>query len=721
MTNELNLDELLRKGRFAHAWLATYNFGASFFERYCLERYEPLALARSIVVFLDHGQHEALLSATPEERPHRSGIRYVLCPIRCHGVFHAKLALFAGEDAGLLVLGSANLTRNGLTQNAEYAVALRFDGDHREHLAQFGDALRFFAALADQSRSPSVRDALERMCRECGWLTAVDDGSPTRPRILHSLTQPLWPQVRGALRGPPVRCSVLSPYFDAAPRILDELAPDLADAQVHILTQSGPWSLSPRWLAHPTVGDGRTALHVTTFGEVSKPRALHAKAVLLADADEALLAYGSANFTIAGWCSHQGTGNVETVLRVRGLPSDLDVTGWFDPRAGQRLASTEDLIGGTDPPPVRPPPPALRLIEASLDEQTLRLCMEPMAAQDVRWAAVLLPSEGEPIRVSLAPGRDDAPTAPLDAGAVARCTRGVTIVQMLGSPPAGATLTSNQVFLLQLRELGGGRAARIERRIQEAQEDPEAFAAVLDELTGEGDLEGLRRLFWCCELRIGGGGRTVFLARGPVTGDRRGDMHPSPDLAKCLAVYDQAREFVETHLHRLHRHAQNPAVAALPRYVMVARSVAVVLAWQLGVLLADLKRRPLRRNAEQWGVDRKLLNACVQDFARLISILRHHYLPKLRQQLGQEALPLEWQDCAATLHRHAEEFMQTRKRIDTLGLRIKAPMGVLARFFQADILEDTQWRTWVRELDTAISELTAPPQKPRGKPKKRPR
>jgi hypothetical protein len=541
-----------------------------------------------------------------------------------------------------------------------------------------------------------VGEALNALRGECPWLSVDDDGSLNRPRIFHSLYEPLWPQVFGAASGRPTRTAVLSPYFDAKPDILGHHVPGLAGAPVTIYSQKGPRSLSPAWQAHANAHPS-VALYFTDYGEANKPRVLHAKAVVVATPDESLLAFGSANFTRAGWCSHRGTGNVETVLRVRGLPPEFDAVGLFDPRGARRSPRPDEFVGQSSPT-VHAPPPELRLLDAWLDDQALALAVDPPDAAILRWEAEISTKSGDPMRIALGCEAHDRLTARLDAATVARCARGATTVRVRATPAAGVALSSNLVFLVQLEDPIIGRAARIERRIRDAQQDSQQFAAVLDELTASGEDEALRRFFLSCDLRLGDAGRSGFLARLPTIGDDAGRRLDAAVSMNYGAHHDPAQEFVETHLKRLRRHAQAPTVAAAPRFMTIAHNVAIVQSWQFAGMLASFEAKPLRRPAEQWKRDRTHLNAVLEHFGALLALVARTYLAKLGRSRELEE-NLEWTGGLAGLQVRAAEFLQARDRFAALSVQVHTPAGRRpVPFFATDLLEDGEWRAWTREV-----------------------
>jgi hypothetical protein len=103
--------------------IVTYGLDLPFFE-YML--FEPLYSrgCRNVAVLCDPGQQETALHDVPALE--HSGRRYLCLPSSAaRAAFHPKLILLTSEQVGLLLVGSGNLTRAGLTHNQE--VWTRFD------------------------------------------------------------------------------------------------------------------------------------------------------------------------------------------------------------------------------------------------------------------------------------------------------------------------------------------------------------------------------------------------------------------------------------------------------------------------------------------------------------------------------------------------------------------------------------------------------------------
>jgi hypothetical protein len=128
----------------AGAVICTYRFDPSFFEDYCMEKFGCLHRNNNITVLIDWGCYDELLAGTLRDRPNLANIRYLLQPITAKRVFHPKVFLFADEDKGSLLIGSANATRPGLTSNAELVGVFHYEQGKRKPRCRFSGLYSVF-------------------------------------------------------------------------------------------------------------------------------------------------------------------------------------------------------------------------------------------------------------------------------------------------------------------------------------------------------------------------------------------------------------------------------------------------------------------------------------------------------------------------------------------------------------------------------------------------
>lgn len=200
MSERINIDELLRRHTFDHAVICTFTFDPIFFENYCLDRYRAIADNQNVSVILDQSTYDQILAAPAGDRPRLANVRYLLHPIAVPGTFHPKLFLFTEKARGLLVIGSGNFTKVGLTSNAELVAAMRFEkGKREEFLDVFRQARRFLTRLATRWPSEALLTNLQDLCDETDWITADPLDDAFAPRLVDSLEQSIWSQLMAGI------------------------------------------------------------------------------------------------------------------------------------------------------------------------------------------------------------------------------------------------------------------------------------------------------------------------------------------------------------------------------------------------------------------------------------------------------------------------------------------------------------------------------------------
>ncbi|RYF99457.1 MAG: hypothetical protein EOO02_16875, partial [Chitinophagaceae bacterium] len=171
----INLHELLKKRGYDHGLISTFTFSVRFFEEYALDRFKALQDNNNLTVFLDRGEYEEILTATTATNgwsPRLANLRYLLHPIRVPGVFHPKIFLFANDKHGLLVIGSANFSQDGLGANAELVSVFEYEaGKNEVALPLFQSAFRFFEDLLGHWPGKEAASNVGDVRRNVPWLT----------------------------------------------------------------------------------------------------------------------------------------------------------------------------------------------------------------------------------------------------------------------------------------------------------------------------------------------------------------------------------------------------------------------------------------------------------------------------------------------------------------------------------------------------------------------
>ncbi|APR85054.1 Hypothetical protein A7982_10403 [Minicystis rosea] len=317
------LDRFARGGEISHALALTYGYdGDTAAERIWTPLIEKYGVRHPVVI-----ASGAIAEGTA------LGVHVLRMP-RTSGVFHPKLFLAIREDAVLVAMGSANLTRGGLGANLEMLTPLVFseDTDAAPPRAVLEGVLGFLRRIAadlegriDEGSRAKVLDVIE-------LARVVLEGLPEPRRapdlrFLHSYEEPLWAQIAAAHGDDAVtHLAVVSPFFE-----VDDPALDESDSLLRYSLGDGlswaPRAKAPRCTLHvAALGQGMglpcaalaqlgAAVELRPQALSIEPRRLHAKLFAIFGRRRTTLVWGSPNFTPAALLRSAGAGgNVECAL-----------------------------------------------------------------------------------------------------------------------------------------------------------------------------------------------------------------------------------------------------------------------------------------------------------------------------------------------------------------------------------------------------------------------
>ena len=270
-------------------------------------------------------------------------------------VLHAKVTLLLFERAVRLIVGSANLTKQGYRENREVIAVLTATQKSKKEAALITQGLTGMESALSSWLTPEARNLIRRSIATVQpWLNGNAD--PDTAFIWSNGHTRLWREFVGRWPvGETVkRISIISPFWsqDASLTLatflteLKNVGPLAPDAEVRLLTdafKNPNGELIPVLPAAYATQDWQ-ALGVKATAQPVNPevhpeelggmegftasRALHAKVVLVEGTRSGLAYLGSANFTGHGWGFIPGENNANTeagVILCRSLQgSDFD-------------------------------------------------------------------------------------------------------------------------------------------------------------------------------------------------------------------------------------------------------------------------------------------------------------------------------------------------------------------------------------------------------------
>ncbi|MBI3918729.1 MAG: phospholipase D family protein [Betaproteobacteria bacterium] len=523
-------------------------------------------------------------------------------------------------------------------------------------------------------------------------------------KLHHNLTTPLLPQIIQGIERPVHEVAIVSPFFDDEPKLLDWLQTNVNPKAVTIYTRNGAPSLTAAWCKPPALNSKTYRLLFSRWGEEGRARQIHAKAIGICHGKSTRLVFGSANFTRAALLATPDDGNIEVVLALDDVPrKSVELHKLFDPSG---LANSETLTPFEQPPDELEASYPLRVIEASLDDSTLRCVLG--SRHDGRLEAVMLFRDGNSLAVAL-DGSDIDRRAELDEACVRRADRSTTVVFLRG--PHG--LETNRVLLVNLKDISTGESLRKERRVRDAQRSANQFAAALLELLRLRDTDPLQSFLTYCDIPLAGIARLRGVVREPLT------LHQvKTELrrleARNLREYNNLHEavigFCERHTARLGRHARDPSIDAIPGCMHIVRSVTGVLATQIERLLTGLAHVD-SLSINEWFECRSKLDQLLRQWLALLRVVHTKWLVALQQVYDHHDIKEAVLPDLEPLKEFARLFTDVRGRVleQMKRFRVQIPDGrhVQPPIGPENMLQSPLWKRWSDEVRTHQSALEA--------------
>lgn len=718
----INLHDLLKKRSYEHGLISTFTFSVRFFEEYALDRFKALQDNNNLTVFLDRGEYEEILTATTAAKdwyPRLANLRYLLHPIRVPGVFHPKVFLFANAKHGLLVIGSANFSQDGLGANAELVSVFEYEaGKNETALPLFQSAFRFFEDLLERWPGTEAASNVSNVRRNVPWLTEELKAPADKrlPLFLSNLEEPLWPQMMRHLPEKVDRVSVVSRFFDSSPQMLDWIMGPLGTASIDIYTQATIHTLGPAWLEHPLRKVKKLGIHLCRYEDGVHSQQLHGKAYAFSCGTQTMLACGSANFSTAALLRPAASGNAEVVLV---YPPDavgrLRAEELFDPlQSAKELKSVDQLnVRGNEEtePSSRAGNFQIQMHEAVLDDVDLTIeaddapsGIECRILQANRRAVLIALGsiKGGQIHIKLAQG-------------LARAMADAPSVAQLGKRQGDDwEALSNPVLVAAPMGPESGRNSRQHRRIKEAIESPQRFMGVLRELCESDDETRLKNFLTHCDIPF----TPSLKSFGGLGRSKSGPSLPPKDLkdlgTRNLRHFEMLHEavvnFVARHRTRLVRHVETGTAAGITNYLHILESVLRLLQSQIERAASGLEHAPaITLTPDEWKRIRENLSDYYRELESLLRLTTREYVAGLLQEEKKKAVREGFGSATDEILSLVTQCIKMRGRINaarTERIRVKTMLGTTEQaIFFGEQMSDVKWRPYVASMKLLAEEL----------------
>jgi hypothetical protein len=708
-TSRFDLHEALNGKSYEHAVVCTYTFEAPFFEDYCLDRLSSLSHNGNISVLLDRGVYEKSITGAESHRPKSANLRYLLHPVSVPGVFHPKLVLLLSRSRGRLILGSANVTRPGLTSNAELVGCYDYEAEKGESLRPlFQSAFEYLVRLSERWPGEQLTSNLQTVLREVPWV--APDGESAAPAdylLAHNLTTSLWEQICGEVGGAADTVYVVSRYFDPYPSILDRVRADLRPNKIKIYTQNGVTNMTPEWLGHPSVRGGQTEILLCHYADDEQhAQPLHGKGIIVEKGGDRFFAFGSANFTSPALLKTTQDGSVETLLFLRGASNEtLNPELLFDPgRSAVRLRSESELRSSRkDDEKFSTPGHVISLFEAVLSDE--QLIIRADIPDSVRELTAVLTSAAE-FRSVLAIGHRHEQTyaAGVSKELLSRLDKTSTVIEMRGLTPSGEAVDSNPILVTNLLDIQNDKPVRRERHIKEAQQSATQFFSVLKDLLQGDDEQALLSFLNYCDITLATGLRPKLFRGHKPAWDGGAGMRSLGD--RNLKIYAELHGatlgFFDRHYRRLQRHTKEVDPEGIVNFLHIFLAMGGVLRAQMERLTQGLELRRTPMEIREWYECRSHINTYLGRFKQMMDCLLKDYLTPLLRLYEASDVKEQFAPDLQPLHDLYLDMLGFRERIEqlrTTTLFHHGPTGERRPLSYFDcILNEKEWPKYEREV-----------------------
>lgn len=694
--NRLNVQEALSKQVFHNAVLTTFMFDPIFFEEYCLEQFSSLANNNNISVIVDRSTYEAVLAAPEVQRPKIANIRYLLHPVTVPRRFHPKIFLFTNRTAGRLVFGSANLTRPGLTSNAEIVDQYDFEEGKNERFRYLlCDAFEFLSKVAERWPSKTLVSNLQELHRSTPWLNDTSPAESNRLQLLHNLDRSLWLQLGEIVPRPLDHIHIVSRFFDERPDLLDRLVEDWNPRKISIYTQNGITTLTRAWLKHPLIKSGRVEILFCTYEDEGYQQSLHGKAIIFVSGTLHRLIYGSANFTSAALMSEAKRGNVEALIALPPLGKVFDPKRFIDPcNSAYHLPSDGALQTDTSErscwqDEARP----VRLREAILE--TDRLSLHGEFPENLSGCLTELKIPGAPSQSCTMTRESKERGSSRPPEKLITLLRQQSTVICLRDEATGTQL-SNAILVTNLVDIETHQDVRQERHFREAKESASQFFTVLNELLRSGDTTTLLTFLSFCDIPLLNVPRISAFRQRPVWEGQEGMRSLGErNLQICKTLHEATLNFFDRHFKKLKRHAKTRMLDGIPNFLHIFLSMGTLLRTQVERTQMGIDAKTSRLTVTEWADCREMWNVYFARFRKLLECLWNDYLKRMSSEYRRNDIEREFGPDLEAVHELCDAMIQFRERIKLLQTAKNVRYG----YFQC-VLGPDRWKRFSNEVQT---------------------
>lgn len=548
------VDDFFDKGNdYEIAVFSTFGLNLNFLENYLLNL-SGVSSCGSINIFTDSSVYESFSGGIYDYCPRWFNKKYMVTGVRAGKIFHPKVYLMASAQKAQIAIGSANLTREGITSNLEIMSIFNITKRDTRYSNILRDTVNFFGRLAEESKS-QIAEARMRELEAIVSTLSSDSGSGD-VRFIHNLDEPLLNQiVRFLSRGEVKNIKVLSPFYDRNLYALFKLREQYPNATIQIYIQQDKSNFPVD--AYSNSLDG-----VELYLYRDLERYIHGKAILFQSDNSNYLFTGSANFTDSALLKKAHNANVEVGLF--GALEEKLVADLFSPVGVKAekiedinmLQTTDKLEEGFEEDRVY----IYYLLEAREEDDAILLTVDDEIAKDMFTPEKVILYKGNgSITVDF-----NTKIKPKES------IKDIYAVQAVGTDDNNQTLLTNTIWILRLEVRDDYKSQTRYRRILN---NPYDLEAVLNDIISTGDRKELVNFLETFDIPLdlillpSSTGR--FMERRSKGNVMGGFVQSRYNIFEVRDIYDLFDGFLDNLYNKLCSHYDNIQLQRLSNFILI--------------------------------------------------------------------------------------------------------------------------------------------------------
>ena len=637
-STQIDLLDIMKKGSYEHGVIFSYEFSPLFFEDYCLNSLNTLGNVKNLSVVIDKKVYEKIITSKDIDDIKEANIRYLLQPARVQGVFHPKLYLFASKKKGKLFIGSANLTKSGLSTNAEIMGCYEFDLDKDEIFKPlFNMAYKYIDAMTSKiDGNSNLKRNLNYMVSEAKWLIDEETVDLSHYTLLNNIEKPIWNELLNYVSSPVDNINILSLYFDSNPSILDRIIKDLSPQKVNIYTQNYNTTITPNWFEHNSITNKTTSIFKCDYKDDDVFRMLHGKAISIEKSGKIFFLFGSANFTQPALIKTIDNGNAEIMLLIKDInKEDFDVKSFFDPDNTATILNNDNLVVNEDNADIdRTEGQSIDLIEATCKDSFINL--EYKQKEDCKfdeYKAIIVLSATQIINLLAKKTSETELNIELKEKTIKNISNSTSKIRIDGYKDNQFVESSNYILITNLQDVNNLRSTRRSRMINEAQESIELFINSLNEVTSEDNLELLKEFLQYCNIPLDQFIHSFFrkASFSTIDDDRGMRSLGTRNFYIAFELHTLINEFIKRHTKKLNKLIKNPSAKQIDNFLHILMAILALINKEINrlIIALDCETNPIP--LREWYDIKKYLNSYYATFSTLLNILCIDYIKSLEK------------------------------------------------------------------------------------------